>query len=437
MGTTQSLFSGSSIEPRPKTSGPPAKHEKHDSMETKRGIISKNMVTLYVSGFIYGIGGYMWPPFWALYIRSLGASLSQVGFVLSLRGALGVVLNLLGGLLSDRIGRKSLIVIPGYVTVLGYAVYILANSWKQLIIGEVLVAFDSMRWASMQALMAESVDVRDRAKAYAVFETTVSISGIIVPVIVGSIIESQGILVGERMAFVVTIGCVLIANTIRATGLRETLSKEDRQASRGTHIGGSLSERAAEVIHRSSLRTILVSNAIRAFASEAIRPLLVIYCVDYIRVSDTEFGIISGISIAAMLISRIPVARFSDSYGMRRSMLIGGFMYPLWTLSFFLAPSYHWLILAAMIEPVANSFALPARDAYIADLVPANRRAGTFSVILSAMSLSTIPASVIGAMLWEAYGPAATFVLCTVLLVMSGLLLAFSKEETTATERPV
>ena len=213
-------------------------------METKKGILSRNMVTLYVSGFIYGIGGQMWPPFWTLYILSLGATLSQMGIVLSLRAALGAALNLLGGLLSDKFGRKKLIVIPGYVTVLGYVVYTLANSWEQLILGETIVALDSMRWASLQALQAESVSIRDRAQAYAGFETAVSISGIIVPVIAGSIIESQGILAGERTAFIVTIACVLIANTIRAIYLHETLSPGERQDSGDRSIRESLGERA-------------------------------------------------------------------------------------------------------------------------------------------------------------------------------------------------
>jgi len=399
-------------------------------VETKKGILSRNMVTLYISGFIYGIGGQMWPTFWTLYVLSLGLTLSQIGFVLSLRASLGVIFNLLGGLLSDRLGRKRLIVIPGYVTVLGYLVYTQANSLEQLIIGETLVGFDSMRWASLQALQAESVSVRDRAQAYAGFDTAVGISGIIVPIIAGLIIESHGIIAGERASFVVAIVCVLMANTLRGIFLQETLNPVDRQRIEDSHIHESLGERTKEVMSNKSLRAILISYSLRGFATEAIRPLLVIYCINHIGISDTEWGILAGISTAAMMISRIPVARFSDSYSRRIAMLIGGFMYPFWTITCFIAPGFSWLIFVAMIEPVAISFAVSSRDAYIADHVPAYRRAGTFSVILSTISLATIPASLVGATLWEIYGPAATFSLCTVLLIASGLiLLAYSKEE--------
>ena len=338
-------------------------------------------------------------------------------------------MDLTGGLISDRSGRKRLIVLSGYIGPLGLASYVLANSWEQLLIGVILASFDSLRGTSIQALQAESVDVKNRAQAFAGFQTAVNIPGIIVPVIAGSIIEAEGVLVGEKIAITITIICALIANTTRAVFLQETLDSSDITG-RKESIIEHFRETATSVFQKRSIRVIMASRAIAHFGLDALNPLLVVYCIENIGVTETEYGIIIGISLVAMIISRLPAARFSDLHGWRKSMLIAAFLYPLFPIAYFLAPNFYWLVLAAVIEPVANSFNFPARNAYIADIVPADKRAGTFSVMFAVITLTAIPGTIFGALLWETYGPPATFALCMGLFIISGLILAaYLKEE--------
>jgi len=399
---------------------------------SERGILTRNMVVLYVSGFIYGIAGYMWTPFWALYIISLGATLTEVGLVLSLRRALGMIMDLTGGAVSDISGRKRLIILSGYIAPLGLVVYFLAKSWEQLLLGTVLISIDSIRENPLQAIQAESVDPRHRARAFAGFETATSIPGIIIPAVAGVIMEAQGVLVGEKTAIAITIGCVLLANTVRAIFLEETLTTAEKSGMEKRRISENFRKTAAGVFHNGPIRTIMVSRAIAHFALDALSPLLVVYCIENVGITDTEYGIVTGISLVAMIASRLPVARLSDTLGTRNSILIAGFLYPLIPVAYFMAPNFYWLIIAATIEPIANSFNFPARNAYIADLVPANRRAGTFSVMFAVITLIAIPGSVVGAMLWDAYGPPATFALCVGLFIASELVLvAYLKEDET------
>jgi MFS family permease len=308
------------------------------------------------------------------------------------------------------------------------ALYILANSWEQLLLGVVIASFDSLRGTTIQALQAESVDAEHRAQAFAGFQTAANIPGIIVPVIAGSIIEAEGILVGEKIAITITIICALIANTIRAVFLQESLNSPDI-AGKKESIIGHFRETAASVVKKRSIRVITISRAIAHFALDALNPLLVVYCIENIGVTETEYGIIIGISLVAMITSRLPAARFSDLHGWKTSMLIAAFLYPFFPIAYFLAPNLYWLVIAAIIEPIANSFNFPARNAYIADIVPAHKRAGTFSVMFAVIMLTAIPGTIFGALLWETYGPPTTFALCTGLFVISGLILAVYLEE--------
>ncbi|UCD73430.1 MAG: MFS transporter [Candidatus Bathyarchaeota archaeon] len=400
-------------------------------MNEERGILSRNMKALYISGFTYGIAGQLWTPFWVLYIRSLGATLTQAGIVISMRYALGVVASLSGGFLSDTTGRKKLIVASGYLSLLGFVVYTLAKTWQHLLIGVIFVSLDSMRGASLNAYTAESVSSRDRAQAYAVFQTAVHSPGLIVPVIAGYVMESEGIVQGEKRLLTIAILFVVLANTIRAVFLKETLTPRQGESRRWQRIRENFNKTTGEFLGNTSLKTILAARILSAFSREMVSPFLVIYCIDNIGLTETEYGIITGFSLLALILSRLPAARFSDSHGRRPSMLIGAALYPIWTLAYFLAPSFHWLLLAAAIEPIANSFTFPARNAYIADLIPAENRAGTFGLLFSSITLSTVPAAAVGALLWENYGPLVSFgVSTTLFIIAAAILTAYLREET-------
>lgn len=398
-------------------------------MPGERETLTHNMSVLYVSGLMYGIAGQLWTPFWVLYIESLGATLPQLGLVLALGSVTGALMILSGGFLSDKFGRKKLVVVPGYIAVIGFLVYALANSWDQLLLGAVLVSFNCMRFAALQAIQAESTDLRRHAQAYAGSETALTVPGVIMPVLAGSIIASGGVQAGQKRIFAFAIGCILLANTVRAIFLSETLTPTERRKKGGRHSGDKLMEAIAEVFSNRSIRAMLVSMAICSFASEVISPLLVLYCVRNIGLSETEFGIITSVSVAAMIGSRLPIARFSDRFGRRASILIGGSLYPISIAAYFLAPNFHWLIFASALGSVANSFTVPARSAYIAESVRADRRARTFGVIASTMMFSTVPAPIVGTLLWDRFSPAAAFGLCIVLCATANLVLLAYLEE--------
>jgi len=381
-------------------------------MHSQREPLTWNMLVLYVSGLIYGVAGNLWTPFWVLYIRSLGATLPQTGIVLSLGSVTGTFMILSGGFLSDRFGRKKLVVMPG-----------------QLLLGAILLSFNCMRFAALQAVTAESSNVRRHAQAYAGSEIVLALPGTIAPILAGSIVGSEGAQAGQKRIFIITILLVSLANTLRAILLRETLESANKQEKEDRYRRSDLIETVEAVFTNRSIRGVLMSMAIGGFASELVSSLLVLYCVSEVGLSETEFGVMMSVSVFTMITSRLPVARLSDRFGRRLSMLIGGFMYPAWILALLIAPSFHWFLLAATIGSIANSFTIPARRAYIAESVPMERRARTFGVIASSMMLSTVPAPIVATLLWYKYGPAAPFTLCIGLFTMAGIILAKYLEE--------
>jgi len=72
-------------------------------------------------------------PVWSTYIRSLGASMTELGFVFSISNAVSAGLQIPSGMLSDRYGRKKLHALGTLIGVFPPLLYTFAMGWVDLI----------------------------------------------------------------------------------------------------------------------------------------------------------------------------------------------------------------------------------------------------------------------------------------------------------------
>ena len=69
------------------------------------------LVLLFIVTFTMSLGMNSINPIWPLFIVSLGATVFEVSYVISLSGIAGTVLRGPSGIISDRIGRRTTILI--------------------------------------------------------------------------------------------------------------------------------------------------------------------------------------------------------------------------------------------------------------------------------------------------------------------------------------
>jgi MFS family permease len=110
-------------------------------------------------------------------------------------------------------------------------------------------------------------------------------------------------------------------------------------------------------------------------------------------------------------VTALPAGVLSDRLGRRRVIAVGWFIYALVYLGFAVASSLWqvWLLFACygvyygMVEGVARAF--------VADLVPEERRGTAYGLYHGVVGLTLLPASLIAGWLWQAISPAAPFFL--------------------------
>jgi len=127
-----------------------------------------------------------------------------------------------------------------------------------------------------------------------------------------------------------------------------------------------------------------------------------------------------------------PFGRLSDRIGRKRIIIVGWGIYALTYVGFALAsPMWHvvYVVLLFALYGVYYGAAEGVTRAFIADMVPREKRGTAYGLYHGAIGLSLLLASVTAGILWEAIDPVATFFFGAAMAVvaMAGFML-FIKE---------
>jgi len=167
-------------------------------------------------------GQMLWYPVLALFFRELGASDFQASLAYGLIAAANAFLQLPGGVLADRFGRKRLIVWPTFVAAAAFVAAALSRSWVPLALALFAqAACSAIQAPSFVALVAESVPADRRGEAFAYLELWAS-AGIGLGPILGALLLPY---LPMAALFGLTAAVFVASAIARQLWLRESLSR--------------------------------------------------------------------------------------------------------------------------------------------------------------------------------------------------------------------
>jgi MFS family permease len=133
--------------------------------------IEQNVSVLSLTVLFVLIAFFSWYPILPIYLRELGANDFQVGFSYTLLALSYTLMQFLGGILSDRFGRKLLIIIPSFAFPLLYILAGNSSHWTTLIIFLIIAnSLSALQLPSFYSMIAESVPNTKRGMAFSEFE---------------------------------------------------------------------------------------------------------------------------------------------------------------------------------------------------------------------------------------------------------------------------
>ena len=180
--------------------------------EIKRPLLSPIMRLFLLTMILANVAGAMYGGFLPLYLKSLGANVAQIGVFFTISQIIPLALQILGGWISDSLGRLKSIAAGSVSGVVSYIALILAPTWGWVFLGEGLNAITrSLVGPSFGAFVAEESQESSRAKVYGLVDTFYTIVSIVGPPFGGFLVDRYGF----KFMLMVAASIYTIATVIR------------------------------------------------------------------------------------------------------------------------------------------------------------------------------------------------------------------------------
>lgn len=355
----------------------------------------------------------------------LGAKTSLIGLIEGLAETTASLLKIFSGWLSDVLGQRKNLAVAGYaLSALSKLLLWFATAWGWVLgarFGD--RAGKGLRTAPRDALIADSVNDQQRGLAFGLHragDTAGAVLGLVVALSVVWFTQRANVQL-ERSTFQTLVLLSLIPAALAvlalATLARETpLPKEHRAAPRFTLTG--FDRRFKFFLWVMVLFTLgNSSDAFLILRAQGLG-LPVLGVLGMMLTFNVMYAALSG-----------PAGALSDKIGRKRLIISGWLVYGLIYLGFARATAgwQAWGLMGlygiyyALTEGVAK--------AYVADMVPIDKRGTAYGIFNAAIGLSTLPASVLAGLVWQGlgnwvgFGPSAPFYLGAALALLAGVLM--------------
>jgi MFS family permease len=345
-----------------------------------------------------------------IFLRELGASIQQLGLFFTISLIFPLILRILGGWLSDIIGRLRALTLGSTAGMLAFFVYTIAPSWQTALLAPALLAATSaLIFPSYKAYIADQTEDNVRGRVFGLSETIISIAWILGPPIGGLLAYYMG----YRWMFAISTITYAIA-TLIFLGLFRTHpveTHEGGQAITFTSMRSSLREMFILMISGGLVTWILIVDGIRDVAFKMSFDLMPVYLTEIGELTKSDIGLLDGIFGIAMTVSTLPAGWLVDKTSERLGITLGIITMILSRLVFAITSVFGGFAFSWILLGVGGGLLEPAASSLIAKGVPQRVRGLTYGLVATSLGIISLPAPWIGSQIWKLVGPQAPFYL--------------------------
>jgi MFS family permease len=363
----------------------------------------------------------------------LGATSSIIGLIEGVAESASSLLRLASGAISDRIGRRRLLVGIGYgSSTLGKAIYLIAGSWPMVLVARLGDRLGKgIRTAPRDALIADSTDERYRGRAFGfhrAMDTLGAVFGVLVAfLVVGATEGGATRLDGGTFNTLVLLALVpaVLAVGVIFVGVRDV---RRANSTPGPAVDVESPSRRGRLVARMrelpvAFWVFVIANVVFALGNSSDAFLALRTQQLGVAVRDLLLMIV-GFNLANTLVS-FPAGALSDRFGRRIPITVAWLVYAAAYAGFALATSAGWTAWLWLLYGGYYGINEAVGRAFIADVAPAHLRATGFGFLNAGVAIAVLPASVVAGLLWDVVAPSAPFWFGAACALLAAVLLQF------------
>lgn len=358
-------------------------------------------------------------PILPYFVKSFGASDVVVGFLFSTFAACQFLSGPIWGNVSDRIGRKSVLIVSQVGAIIGWLMLAFAHNILTVFIARIIEGTSGGNISITQAYVADLVEPAERGKAFTYVGAAFSAGIVFGPVLGGVLLDRYGF----SAPFLAAAALQLLTLIVTIVMLPESRSRDITQVATIRQIARSLADpRLSPIL----LQLWAVSLALYAWFGVY---ALLLQSALHFSASQTSF-FFAGFGVVGVILQLGLAQRLIDAVGDRRSSNIGIIA----LLGAFLWVPFIHSILTIMptflLFSIAMALARPGLQSRLTAEAPENQR-GTILGVSSALdNLSGLTMPPLSTGLLGRYGPSWAGVVSAFFAFIALLMgLAMQKRE--------
>lgn len=373
-------------------------------------------------GFAIMMGMSLPASFLPILAEGLDPSGVLVGLVVSAWFFSRIFLELPAGIISDRIGRRRLLIFGIALSCLGPILCSQANSIWLLIIGRGIWGMGTaFYFMNNTTLLMDILPSNIRGRALGLFQG-IEFVGSFIGAPIGAFLS---IYMSFNQVFYFTLLLTVISLVIawRSGGMksveREVVRKQQPSL---REVMKTLSDRGILIVCLSTALRMLIMQGI-------FQTVFQLYLNLGLNFAVSAIGLILSARIAGQIISLVSAGILSDKVGRIPVLFIGFVVCGVILFAFTLTSSYPLLLILGFVEGLGEGFGLTTLIALLTDIAPPSVRGGAVGLFRTFQDIGGFAGPILFMILYNGFGPvAALYVAAAVNFVNVGLIMAYKSK---------
>ena len=315
--------------------------------------------------FIDRLGGFMLYPFFALYLtQKFDIGMSTVGILFAIFSVSGFVGSALGGALTDRMGRKGVIIFSLVLSSLSALGMGFAPSLAIFIAVSVIVGtLSSIGGPAHEAVVADLLPQEKRAEGYSIIRMIFNLAVIIAPAVAGLLIARSYILL-----FIVDAVISLIAAAIVLFALPET--KPQAHANSKPETMKQTFAGYGRVFKDTPFVAFIGVTIMMTLVYMNMNTTLGVFLRDQHGLPEVGYGSLLSINAILVVLFQFWIARRLEKYKPMLMMAAGSLLYAIGFAMYGFISAYALFVVAMIVITVGEMIVSPFQQALVASFAP-------------------------------------------------------------------
>lgn len=379
-----------------------------------RKLLFSPTTILVMTIFIDATGFGMIIPLLPFYAETFQAGSTALGILVASFSVMQFVFSPLLGRVSDKLGRKPVLVMSILTSMASFVLFAFANSFLLLLLSRMIAGL-ATETAVAQAYIADVTSKKERAAGIGKVGAAHG-AGFIVGPAIGGFLSVYGFSAAGFAAVFLTLINLLFVLFL----LPESLSKESRESQLTTESNRGFLRQLISSFSTPLIGAVLAIFFIVFLSFSAIPVILPLLGVVYFGLGSVEMSyLFVYIGIVQIILQGVVIGRLAVKLGDEKLITFGPLLMMVGIFLLPLIPNIGVFMVSLTMIASGSGIMRTIVPSFISKETHENEQGGVLGIANSVASLATVPGPLVGGSLFEFFGLASPFYVSAILLLIA------------------